>query len=148
MKPDLILTTLKKRYGINSKYWKTWKSRENARDEVLGSPESSYAQLPVYIHKTQKANPESIACLQIDDQKRFKYLFFSFAASAKGYEFMRKVVVVDGTFLKEKYGGILLVATVQDGDSHIYPLAFGIEDSENDDAWEWFFHEVEICCIR
>lgn len=143
MKPDLISTAMKKRYGLDAKYWKIWKSREDARLEVLGSPESSYAQLPVYIHKLKMANPGTITCLEVDDQDRFKYMFLSFGASAKGYEFMRKVVVVDGTFLKGKYPGTLLVATAQDGDSHVYPLAFGIVDSENDASWEWFFTKLK-----
>ncbi|XP_010418877.1 PREDICTED: uncharacterized protein LOC104704499 [Camelina sativa] len=44
---------------------------------------------------------------------------------------MRKVIVVDGTFLKNKYKGVLLVATVVAGNSNLYPIAFGIADSEN-----------------
>ncbi|XP_024014236.1 uncharacterized protein LOC112088183 [Eutrema salsugineum] len=142
MKPGEISTTMRRRYGLDSTYWKIWKARDNAREEVLGTLESSYAQLPVDIHKIKKANPDAIACLEVDDLQRFKYLFISFAASAKGYEFMRKVVVMDGTFLKGKYKGVLLVATAQDGDSRIYPLAFGIVDSENDASWEWFFTKL------
>ena len=49
MKPELISGTMKKRYGLDSKYWKIWKAREDARTEVLGSPESSYVQLPIYM---------------------------------------------------------------------------------------------------
>ncbi|XP_056845564.1 uncharacterized protein LOC130496908 [Raphanus sativus] len=75
-------------------------------------------------------------------EHRFKYLFFSFAASVKGFKFMRRVVVVDGTFLKGKFKGVLLVATAQDGDSHVYPLAFGIVDAENEAFWEWFFNRL------
>ncbi|XP_010462932.1 PREDICTED: uncharacterized protein LOC104743564 [Camelina sativa] len=52
---------------------------------------------------------------------------------------MRRVIVVDGTFLKGKYKGTLLVASAQDGDFHLYPIAFAIVDSENDIAWNWFF---------
>ncbi|CAF2331047.1 unnamed protein product [Brassica napus] len=94
------------------------------------------------MHKLVIANPGTIACLEVDALHRFKYLFFSFAACAKGYKYMRKVVVVDGTFLKGKYKGVLLVATAQDGDSHVYPLAFGIVDAENEASWEWFFNRL------
>ncbi|XP_010436889.1 PREDICTED: uncharacterized protein LOC104720712 [Camelina sativa] len=44
---------------------------------------------------------------------------------------MRKVIVVDGTFLKNKYKGGL-------------PFAFGIADSENDCSWEWFSMQLKM----
>ncbi|KAL1193544.1 hypothetical protein V5N11_025741 [Cardamine amara subsp. amara] len=56
---------------------------------------------------------------------------------------MRKVIAVDGTFLKDKFRGTLIVATAQDGDTHIYPIAFGIVDSENDAAYKWFISRLK-----
>lgn len=61
---------------------------------------------------------------------------------------MRKVIAGDGTFLKAKFRGTLIVATVQDGDTHIYPIAFGIVDSENDAAYGWFFFSFETSYPR
>ncbi|XP_024007700.1 uncharacterized protein LOC112083867 [Eutrema salsugineum] len=55
------------------------------------------------------------------------------------------VIVVDGCHLTGKYEGTLLVATAQDGNFQIFPLAFGIVDSENDHAWEWFFRKLREC---
>lgn len=60
----------------------------------------------------------------------------------KGYKYMRKVVIIDGIHLKEKYAGCLIIACIQDGNRQIYPLAFAIVDSENDAAYEWFFWKV------
>ncbi|XP_073304179.1 uncharacterized protein [Primulina huaijiensis] len=56
---------------------------------------------------------------------------------------MRKVISVDGTFLKYKYRGCLLVATAQDGDFHQFPIAWAIVDSENDDSWTWFLQKLK-----
>lgn len=55
---------------------------------------------------------------------------------------MRKVIIVDGTSLKGKYGGCLVSVCAQDANFQIFPLAFGIVDSENDDVWEWFFRKL------
>ncbi|XP_024016380.1 uncharacterized protein LOC112089858 [Eutrema salsugineum] len=55
---------------------------------------------------------------------------------------MRKVVVVDGTFLHGKYKGTLLLATTQDGNFNIFPIAFAVVDTENDESWEWFFTQL------
>lgn len=60
----------------------------------------------------------------------------------KGYEYMRKVVVIDGTHLRGKYAGCLLTASAQDGNYQIFPLAFAIVDGENDRSWEWFFNKL------
>ena len=53
------------------------------------------------------------------------------------------MIVVDATFLKSKYKGVLLVATAIDGNSNLYPIAFGIADSENDLSWDWFFMQLK-----
>ncbi|CAA7026202.1 unnamed protein product [Microthlaspi erraticum] len=49
---------------------------------------------------------------------------------------MRKVVIVDGAHLKGRYGGCILTASAQDENFQIFPIAFAILDSENDNAWE------------
>ncbi|KAH0738892.1 hypothetical protein KY290_037597 [Solanum tuberosum] len=36
---------------------------------------------------------------------------------------MRKVIAVDGTFLRSKYEGVLLSAVAQDAENHIFPVA-------------------------
>ncbi|KAG7530355.1 MULE transposase domain [Arabidopsis suecica] len=59
------------------------------------------------------------------------------------YKPIRKVIVVDVTFLKSKYKGVMLVATTIDGNSNLYPIAFGVADSENDSSWEWFFIQLK-----
>ncbi|XP_024010366.1 uncharacterized protein LOC112085385 [Eutrema salsugineum] len=55
---------------------------------------------------------------------------------------MRKVIVIDGTHLRNRYGGCLVAASAQDGNFQVYPLGFAVVDSENDDAWEWFLWKL------
>ncbi|XP_048611719.1 uncharacterized protein LOC125586002 [Brassica napus] len=72
------------------------------------------------------------------------YVFLAFGASVNGFPFMRKVVVVDGTFLNGKYKGTLLAALAQDGNFQIFPIAFAVIDTENDDSWHWFFTQLNL----
>ncbi|XP_024016119.1 uncharacterized protein LOC112089283 [Eutrema salsugineum] len=56
---------------------------------------------------------------------------------------MSRVIVVDDIFLKGKFKGTLLAASAQDKDYSLYPLAFGIVDSENEYVWTWFFRGLK-----
>jgi len=130
-------------YSVRIFYWKAWKSREIAMDSAQGSAANSFTLLPAYLHVLREANPGSIVDLKTEvDGKgnhRFKYMFLAFAASIQGFSCMKRVIVIDGAHLKGKYGGCLLTASGQDANFQVFPIAFGVVDSENDDAWEWFF---------
>ncbi|KAH0732761.1 hypothetical protein KY289_003949 [Solanum tuberosum] len=51
---------------------------------------------------------------------------------------LRPFIGLDGTFLKGKYKGILLVAMGQDSVKHFYPLAWAVVDRETSRTWKWF----------
>ena len=74
----------------------------------------------------------SYSDFMVDNDGKFRYFFFSFGASIAGWHFCRLVISVDGTFLKCKYKGSMLLAASLDDDNHIFPLGFGIVDFEND----------------
>ena len=55
---------------------------------------------------------------------------------------MRKVILIDGTHLRGRYGGCLIAANAQDANFQVFPISFGIVNSENDDAWTWFMERL------
>ncbi|KAL5562473.1 hypothetical protein UlMin_032220 [Ulmus minor] len=87
--------------GAQISYYKAWRGRKHAHTLIRGSPEQSFHILPSYFHMLEK-------------ESRFKYLFLAFGVAIRGFRYMRKVVGIDGTFLKGQYRGVLLVATTQD----------------------------------
>ncbi|KAL5565011.1 hypothetical protein UlMin_028175 [Ulmus minor] len=91
----------------------------------------------------EKANSGTVTHIEVDGKSRFKYFFLAFGASVKGFNYMRKVIGIDGKFLKGSYKGILLVATTQDDNSKCYSIAWGIVDSENEDSWTWFLTRLK-----
>ena len=127
-------------------YWKAWKSREVAIEKGFGNTKDAHKMLLSYLEQLALANPGSVVAIETTrdagDVQRFKYLFISLAASVKGYSYMRKVIVVDGTHLKGKYVGCLLTASAQDGNYQIFSIAFVVVDGENDSSWTWFFQKI------
>ncbi|XP_056851536.1 uncharacterized protein LOC108807847 [Raphanus sativus] len=144
-KANDIIKFMRMEHGIEITYWHAWEAREFAVDAARGIPDHSYAKIPKYLHMIKEANHGTHTDYETDEQGRFKYLFLSFGQSVRGfYNAMRRVIVVDGTFLKNKYRGVLLVATAVDGNSNLYPIGFGVVDSENEDSWEWFLRQLKV----
>ncbi|XP_070029750.1 uncharacterized protein [Nicotiana sylvestris] len=90
------------------------------------------------VHK----NPRTYISIKIDGHNRFTYMFFAPATSVASWSYCRSVIAVDAMFLKSKYCGILFVAVSKDANNQIFPLCFGVADSENNEAYIWFFGEM------
>ncbi|XP_013614159.1 PREDICTED: uncharacterized protein LOC106320351 [Brassica oleracea var. oleracea] len=134
-------------HDVRISYWKAWRSREIALEYAKGNSRGSYNLLPDYLRKLAQANPGTLAEIETEYKdnigNRFKYLFLAMGASTMGFEYMRKVVVVDGTHLRGKYAGCLLTASAQDGNYQVFPLAIAIVNRESDNSWEWFFKKLQ-----
>ncbi|KAK1395260.1 hypothetical protein POM88_014316 [Heracleum sosnowskyi] len=105
--------------------------------------------------KTKYSVADIIRDMKHDHNVEVKYNK-SWRSKEKALEIMRgnatesfvELYIVDGTFLKSSYGGTLLVAATQDAGGKIFPLAFGVVDSENDMSLEWFFEKFRIAYRR
>ncbi|KAL4017116.1 hypothetical protein IC575_024790 [Cucumis melo] len=139
-----FIEDMRQDYGINLSYEKAWRARENAYERVRGSPEESYNLLRRYGEALKFTNPGTIFHMELEDDRFFKYLFMAVGACVRGFlNCIRPVIVMDGTFLKNKYRGQLIVAVFLDGNNHIYPLAFGVVDRETDDSIQWFLEKLK-----
>ncbi|WZY72722.1 hypothetical protein YC2023_004962 [Brassica napus] len=123
-------------YQIVIVYWKAHSALAYAREMVKGTHACGYKDLPSYLYKITHANPCTIIELELDAEKRFKYLFIAFGACIKGFPFMRRVIVIDGAHLSGKFRDVMLVAACQDGNKGIYLIAFEIVNAEDAAAWE------------
>ncbi|KAG7580891.1 Zinc finger SWIM-type [Arabidopsis suecica] len=137
--PKTIMTLVKGRLGLDCSYSTALRGKKQHVSDMRGNPEVCYTMLYAYLHMLREVNPGTVTEVELDAEDRFKYLFIALGASIEGFKAMRKVLVIDATFLKTVYGGMLVIATAQDPNRHHYPIAFGVIDSENHASWNWFF---------
>ncbi|XP_022869031.1 protein FAR-RED ELONGATED HYPOCOTYL 3-like [Olea europaea var. sylvestris] len=142
-RPSNIQNYIRREFGIDRNYYKAWMARDCVIELLRGSPDLSYDRLAEYCNILKKNNPGTVTFIEVDNENRFKYFFMALGPSIRGFHSsMRHVIFVDGTFMKSKFRGTLPVAMCQDANFQIYPLAFGIVDSENDASWTWFFDKL------
>ena len=63
-----------------------------------------------YLFMLEKVNPGTKTCVELVEGCKFKYLFVALGACIERFAVMRKVIVVDATWLKNGYGGVLVFA--------------------------------------
>ncbi|XP_016484967.2 uncharacterized protein LOC107805439 [Nicotiana tabacum] len=142
VKPKFVISEMKRAHGIDVGYEKAWRAIQKGISLLRGTTEENYEQLPSYLYMIEQQNPGSYTNIKRDAENRFVYMFFMYGASISGWKYCRSLIVVDGIFLKNKYKGVLLVAVTKDTNNQIFPIAFGVADSENNESYEWYFREL------
>ncbi|XP_009598386.1 uncharacterized protein [Nicotiana tomentosiformis] len=140
--PAFVESEMKKKFGIDIGYHKAWRAIQKAIACIRETPEENYHILPSYLYMMVHRNPGTYTSIKRDEQTRFAYMFFAPAASIVGWCYCRPVIAVDATFLKSKYHDVLFVVVSKDAKNQIFSLSFGVADSENNDAYIWFFEEM------
>ena len=112
---------------------------EHAESNDRGTHEHGYAVLNAYRYMLEVENPGSKTALSLNENGRFQYFFCIICCLDNLFSRNEKVIAVDGTFLRSKYGGVLLSAVAQAAENHIFPVTFCVVDKECDVSYEYFF---------
>ncbi|KAL7184881.1 hypothetical protein ACSBR2_026932 [Camellia fascicularis] len=138
-RPTDVVYNLKKDYGLEVSYRVAWLGVEKARGEMFGAHSISFDQLRWYSSVVIENNPRSYINIECNEHNNhFIRYFISFKACIDGFNHCRPLLFLDGTFLKGKFKGHLLAATVKDDNQGLFPVAIAIVDSENTTNWAWF----------
>ncbi|XP_070009920.1 uncharacterized protein [Nicotiana sylvestris] len=141
--PKDIQTDMLSEHGLNLSYMQAWRANEKALQFLRGNSSDSYNKLPKYFYILEKTYPGSVVKLKKAADDCFLYAFVALCTSISGWQHCRPIVVVDGTFLKSAYRGIMLTTSTMDATGTIFPLAYAVVDSENDASWKWFFEQFK-----
>ncbi|XP_040364468.1 uncharacterized protein LOC121050009 [Rosa chinensis] len=143
IKPKDIVKHFKHDYGFDIPYHMAYRGKEAANKTLHGSEAFGYSLLPWYIDTLKRTNSGSYCILDSLDN-RFRRLFISYGACINGFKYCRPMLFLDGTFIKNKYKGMLLGACAKTGNKDVFPFAFAIVDAESKENWRWFLEHLAI----
>lgn len=141
-RPREIMRDMQAEFGVSFNYLKAWRGKEAALISLRGDDAESYNVLPAWAEMVKRKNPGSDIDIETDSENCLQCFYMRLAASKHGWPYCRPVIVVDGSALKAKFGGMLLAACGHDANGCIFPLAFGIVQSESNESWKWFFEKL------
>ncbi|XP_010456825.1 PREDICTED: uncharacterized protein LOC104738334 [Camelina sativa] len=135
--------------------WKITVSRpqcQAARNKALRWIEKEYdeqfAMLQDYASEIRESNQDST--VEVDTvtndagEEVFNSFYVCFDVLKRTWkDSCRPLIGLDGTFIKGKVKGQLLVALGRDSDNAIYPIAWGCVQVENIVNWLWFVRKIK-----
>ena len=131
-------------HGVNVSRQTCNRAKAEARKMIEGSLNDHYHWLPAYVAELKARNTRSTFVMvnerdNLDSSLRFKRLYVCFKPVADGFKAgCRKVIGLDGCFLKTIAKGLLLSAIGKDGNDQMYPISWAVVEGENENSWKWF----------
>ncbi|XP_057723350.1 uncharacterized protein LOC130939248 [Arachis stenosperma] len=148
----VLLNATAAHFGFRPTYRRVWMAKQKSIALIYGDWDESYNDLPRWVLGVQLTMPGSVAVLktspvrvggQVDEsQAYFHRLFWTFPPCIEAFRHCKPLISIDGTHLYGKYGGTLLIAIAQDGNSNILPVAFALVEGENAESWTFFLSHL------
>ncbi|CAI9287973.1 unnamed protein product [Lactuca saligna] len=134
---------VRKDYGLKVSLGQCRNAKYFALDEISGNLVSHYEKLWNYGAELLRVNPGSTVLIETnhtpDATHYFKRMYICLKSIKDGWiEGCRRVIGVDGCFLKGICRGELLTAVGRDANNQMYPLAWAVVPVENKETWMWF----------
>ncbi|XP_056691513.1 uncharacterized protein [Spinacia oleracea] len=142
-----ICETVRRAYKVLVSRWFAYRVKYHAHRMLHGSMKEHYTKVGRYLEALKQLNPNTYFKLETDPKTNsptFQRLFCCFDGVKQGWVGCRKVLCVDGCFLKTFLGGMLLSAVGRDANEQMYPLAWAVVEGENNDSWQWFVSHLKI----
>ncbi|XP_022886518.1 uncharacterized protein LOC111402448 [Olea europaea var. sylvestris] len=116
--------------------WQAYRSKEKALEKIRGSVVEHYKLLWDYYEEIKRTNIGTTALVE-GHAGEFRWLYICIGALRDGFiRGCRRVIRVDGCFLKTELGGQLLTAVGVDANNGMYPVAYVVVEVENGDNWK------------
>ncbi|XP_074374784.1 uncharacterized protein LOC141715205 [Apium graveolens] len=148
----VLKATAVSHFGYRPSRRKIRHARWMTEKAIFKSSEESYEYLPKFMNALLSFNHGTVVDWYFKEHNlgepiaevvTFKRVFWALKPCIDAFPHCITVLLIDGTHLYDKYGGVLLIATIVDGFNHLLPVAFAVVDGENKASWSWFMERVK-----
>ena len=138
---------LEKKFKIMLSYYVVWDGRRLALEQIMGKWNDNFADAFSFKAEVERTNPGSIVEIEyapVGKKMRFTRMFLALKACVDGFlNGCRPFLGVDSTVLTGRWRGQLASASAVDGHGWLFPVAYGVFESESADSWKWFFEKLQ-----
>nr|XP_043616369.1 uncharacterized protein LOC122588324 [Erigeron canadensis] len=146
LQAGLIRDQLQKKFKVNVSMHKIYRANKQTKVKLMGDFTEQYRLLRDYLLELQARNLGTTVKLGFENEtnpdvqtRQFKRIYICLGPLKRGFQACgRDLLGVDGCFMKGMFPGQLLTTVGVDPNNQIYPLAYGIVESESRSSWTWF----------
>ncbi|CAI9303472.1 unnamed protein product [Lactuca saligna] len=150
MKPKMTLLEIQanvlQRFSMSVTLGQGQRARATAMRMIEGKLEDHYAKVWDYATTIRLSNSGTTCLVGVESNMGFNYFkkfYVGFKAFRDGWSRgCRRLIELDGSFLKGQVKGEILTAIGRDADNHVYPIAWAVVNVENKDNWTWFIDNL------
>jgi hypothetical protein len=149
-----IQDAIREKFKVIVSKWFVYKAKRLAHKKLHGSMKDHFNKVGAYLAALKESNPTSVFELltvppgyyndYTSETDVFFRIFICFDSLRKGFlDGCRRVLCLDGCFLKTFLGGMLLCAIGRDPNDQMFPVAWAVVEGENTLSWTWFMAELK-----
>ncbi|KAL5551824.1 hypothetical protein UlMin_002000 [Ulmus minor] len=114
---------------MDATLWQYYRARKTARNMIEGTISQQYAMLGDYCAELLRMNPG---------------IYFCLTALKRGWtNGCRKIIGLDGCFVKVFHKGQLITTVGVDPNNQMYPIAYAVVEAKTRETWYWFLENLQ-----
>jgi len=149
-----LMKNIKDKFKIDLPYMRVFNGKEKAMESIYGKWHESFELLYSFKAEVGRTSPGSI--VEIDHhsveytlkgvtrtKECFRRVFVCFEACRRGFlAGCRPYLAIDATFLTGRFKGQLVAACAVDAHNFVFPVAYGVLETESEESWTWFLQQL------
>jgi MULE transposase domain/MuDR family transposase/SWIM zinc finger len=138
-----VIGDLRRHFGVSLPYMRAYRGLEQAKQQMQGSFTDSYKFVRKYCENLLITNPGSSAAIETEENC-FKRMFIAFKSCVHAFNSNRRfLITLDGTHIRNKYLGAILIASSLDPEGQLFIVALAVVSNEDFWNWEWFLTHLK-----